>query len=408
MNSFNGLLLVFVMVLFPQLPIGMRIEHIVLPAVFLITLIHFVMNGVKFDDRFICGVLCLGGAAMYAAVGTLAGGVGGEAASPFNMLVRLLMPVLMFLSFFGILYQTTFPLKRAAVCIVIACSFAAAMSLSLTLFGRPDILGFWVHTDIDGVWAQSLVVGRYNGIFNQPLEAGVFYGTGALAATYLLHIGRHKNLIFLALILIFIGGAATFSKNFVVLGAGLSILFAYWTRVASKIQVVILGIFVFSIIFVALQRNPDYLESFYQLYADGGILLAVTAGRLGSQDTEVSLLFGELWSNGSWLSGLGLGSYIPLDNGYLEYFYQGGIVSLAGYLLFLFCFLLISVVNLKFTAGKLLFILVVFIALASIGGPVITANRANLVLILLLVACVVDLQSKALLSTGNSRKRDVR
>ena len=117
--------------------------------------------------------------------------------------------------------------------------------------------------------------------------------------------------------------------------------------------------------------------------------MALTAGRLGAGDTEVSLLFSELWSQGFWVFGRGLGSHLPLDNGYLEYFYQGGILSLLGYIYFLVALYLSGVNEKSSLHGKLMNSLLFFIAVASLGGPVVTASRANIALILLVIACTV-------------------
>lgn len=120
--------------------------------------------------------------------------------------------------------------------------------------------------------------------------------------------------------------------------------------------------------------------------------MALTAGRLGSSDTEVSQLFAQLWTQGHWVYGRGVGSQLPLDNGYLEYFYQGGVLALCGYVVSLVALALPAVAHARRIEGKLLFYLLLFVVIASLGGPVVTANRANVTLMLLMVACIVTMR----------------
>ena len=119
--------------------------------------------------------------------------------------------------------------------------------------------------------------------------------------------------------------------------------------------------------------------------------MAISAGRLGSSETGVSQLFADLWDRDRWILGRGLGSHLPLDSGYLEYFYQGGALAIVGYLAFLVV-LAVAAIRYRATAGgKLIGCLLVLTVAGSTGGPVITASRASVAFMLLLAAAFVSI-----------------
>jgi hypothetical protein len=142
----------------------------------------------------------------------------------------------------------------------------------------------------------------------------------------------------------------------------------------------LLGIFsiiVIAIINLSFWVDASMVSAYTDLVDKGNVLMALTAGRFGSEQTDVMLLFKSVVKE-NLFNGKGLGTVLPLDNGYLEYFYQGGIGALISFLL-IHGLLMVGAWRFRSTkAGITLFFLAIYSLLASLGGPVITANRANI------------------------------
>jgi len=380
--------------LFPYLPAGLRVENIIFPffvAGYILSLrFNFKLGMIYLIQIFsllipLFGVLL----ASYVSFNT------GVAADPFVMFVRLSMPLLMLISFSAIVNKISNPLISVAFAIMVCAVPVSLVSLLSVFFDIAEFLQYWIKNDPDGVWAQSLAIGRFNGIFNQPLESGIFFSVALFSSIYLLKVlPRIRVLSLFCIVFVILGGLLSFSKNFTVLG----LIFGLYLLVALRMvsfQVaafafIFLCISVFSLVAVF---NNNYADSLVDLFEQGGFLLALTAGRLGAEDTGVSLLFSELFHQGYWFIGRGLGSHMPLDNGYLEYFYQGGVLALVGYLCFIVTLFGYRGNVISNHHKSLLNTLAFFVIFASLGGPVITASRANLPLIFLIVACVAKSQA---------------
>jgi hypothetical protein len=80
----------------------------------------------------------------------------------------------------------------------------------------------------------------------------------------------------------------------------------------------------------------------------------------------------------------------------LEYAYQGGIFSLIGYIFFIINGFVISYINRKDLTSKFLNIIFVYVLIASVGGPVITSNRSNIIVLILICSLVVFKDNKLL------------
>ncbi|WP_159566739.1 hypothetical protein [Budvicia diplopodorum] len=246
------------------------------------------------------------------------------------------------------------------------------------IFRVDDVFNLYAVGGYDGVWWQAYNLNRYTGIFNQPLESGIFYSTMLFVVILL---NKQKFLtgwrFYFYLLFILIGGALSFSKNFIVLGLFIALLQYLILNPKKIVQLtcVLVPVLLFlSFIFINIS-NASYLESFVDLYNENGFLYAITAGRFGSGQTQLELMIHEFIANG-FLYGVSINSTLPFDNAYIEYAYQGGIVPLIMYVSF---FLLIFIFGLslnKNAYGKTLLIIACYGIFCSIGGPVINANRA--------------------------------
>jgi hypothetical protein len=387
--------LLMLMSIMPYLSGGMRIEHIILPPMALIAALYALQKkGSLHVAPAAIALLALTASLVALVLGSALSELTGSATSSINMFVRLLMPMLMLAAFPYALAQTPLPLMSVAKAIVGTAIVASFFTLASVFFDIASILSLWVRTEDEAVWTQAIAIGRFTGLFNQPLEAGVFFSVALFAQLYLFKVRtQYRVFNIIGLLAICIGGFLSLSKNFTILGIAFALGFStsinLLTLRAAFLLLVVCGSGISTLV---LKLNAIYADSFINLFEEGGLLLALTAGRLGSADTEVSQLFAQLWGQGHWFFGRGLGSQLPLDNGYLEFFYQGGIFAFVGYLIFLATLSIYAVMRRQYIEGKLMMYLLLFIIGSSFGGPVISANRANVALMLLIAACIVSIR----------------
>jgi hypothetical protein len=390
--------------LLPYLFLNMRFEHIVIPVLLFFSFFH--LRHPRTDLLLsVLGLLFALGALL---LGSSISGETGLSTSSFNSFVRILMPTIMLMSFPMLMTLVDRPLDRTANAILTFCFIAVVFTIASLQFPYVgDILKYWVRADEENsVWTASRDVGRYNGIFNQPLEAGTFYSVGLIASVYL---GKKNSsnrwLLIVSVLMIALGGSLSLSKNFLIIGIAISFIFAMWIGLVSiKWALLIVTPVILILGYYVLQSNVTYFDSLYDLYLSGGTLSALSAGRYGLNESEVSWLFSETWNGKSFLLGHGLGSYLPLDSGYLEFFYQGGIMALSGYLVFLGSIALLAWRHRAKDEGKMLFVLVLYTAAASFGGPIISASRASVPLMLLISASAAGIRLSNHINKNFSRR----
>ena len=377
--------------LLPYLPYGLRVEHVLVPALLLWPI--FSAKRVHVETPLIVGGLMLGAlAAAYFSQQSLETGADAD---PLSQFVRLLLPVFGLMVLPSVLPQQDNVAVKVSEAAVVAGALAATFT-ALSLFSNlaQTLLTFWVQGQEGSVWQSAYDVGRYTGIFNQPIEAGIFYSVCLIGAVHAYRYGKMNRIfLLLAMALIIFGGTASLSKNFIVLGTACAVGYAFLNKLLSRSLLVILSIPIIAAAPMGLQRlNINYITSLRDLYLDQGIIGALSAGRFGSEGGSVSMLFESLLVSGDWLTGRGLGSHLPLDSGYLEYFYQGGILSLAGYVLALAVLSKYGWANRTHRDGPLLMVLMAYIWLSSAGGPTITASRTGIIVLILVCACLVSIR----------------
>ena len=227
----------------------------------------------------------------------------------------------------------------------------------------------------------GLTMGRFTGIFNQPAEAGLAYGLGLFAWAYLNSFGNKVSFLsrkdYLLLGLVAVGGFFSISKIFLIIGVP---MFLFYLLIISR-KTHILNLKFLAIVMIGITVIGYFLrsrETFYSLYTlmeafDNRSISALTGGRLGQQ-SSVGEQFQYIWGRDP-LYGLGFASYTCLDNGYLEFFAQGGLACLVVYIALLVCMFLAALKHIKTEEGRFLMFIVVFISAAAVGMPPLTANR---------------------------------
>lgn len=378
--------------LLPYLSGNLRFEHVAIPALTAWAILQ--ARRVHPETAWIVGGLMIG--ALATAFFSRYSYLTGAMSDPLPQFIRLILPALMMATFPSLVPQDEdSSIHMAKATVVLGGICASFTAISLVSGPVNGLLVLWVRSDEGGTWFSSQDIGRYTGIFNQPIEAGIFYSIALIAVIHLLRYTKmSRTLLIAAMIVISFGGAASLSKNFIVLGAAAAVGYAFLIRLISRNAVLVLSIPIIISAPVLLERvNQNYFDSLKYLYNEGGILAALSAGRFGYSEASVSILFDSLVSSGDWLAGRGLGSQLPLDNGFLEYLYQGGILALLGYIVALTALTIYAWKNRAYRDAKLLLIIMAYTWLASTGGPAITASRAGTALLLLVSACLASIRA---------------
>lgn len=245
------------------------------------------------------------------------------------------------------------------------------------------------------VASRAAAMGRYSGIFNQPVEAGLAYSLGVLA---LIHLVSRHQLRWLGAsvvgVLIVIGGLLPVSKVFVLGGLPLAVLYLIWETGAAGIRtsvrvVVVAGASVAVALLIWVVHGDQWRGAGRLgrlVVADsehGDLLRFYTAGRFGVEGHVLS-------DGGSVLSsspvlGFGLGHGLVVDNAYLEMLALAGVIGLIIYSGVLIALLMLIVSRWRGSVGRFLVVVLLLIVGGGMGSPVLTMNRTGTLLWTVLV-----------------------
>lgn len=232
----------------------------------------------------------------------------------------------------------------------------------------------------------AMTNGRYSGVFNQPMEAGVAYSIGLLAWLYLSEkINTSTFKYTLSLFLMVIGGLVTVSKVFIFGGLGLFFLGALINKSLRKriiklmIRTLIIAVPGFFLVF-RTWSGLEYLLRFTT--PTEGFLTMVTAGRFGEESQQASL-FSEVWSENP-IFGRGFGVTEIYDSEFFRFFAIGGTTGLILYGIIIVILIYAGIKSIKINRfkeeSKLFILLIVLIIGTGIGAPTLTLNRSSVIL----------------------------
>lgn len=247
------------------------------------------------------------------------------------------------------------------------------------------------------VWMAAADLGRFTGIFNQPMESGLTYSIGLLAWGYVSRVrGSRSVTAYVVLFLLLLGGAIGTSKVFLIGGFPLFLLYMFSLRsvgrtISNARLWLVAGIGVAALaVMLANWKGRTYFEILMTSSNRWDLLTLISGGRFGGgQDTHVKELFVRV-TRESPLFGFGFGAEHTFDSTYAEFFVSGGAVSI---LLLLGLFAVLAWFGWKAATegleeGRLLAAIVVLLVGAGIGAPTVTINRFSTVLWLLVVLII--------------------
>lgn len=288
------------------------------------------------------------------------------------------------------------------ICLLLAANTAIAVA-SIFFDTWPFVRLFVRETTATGasVWESAALNGRYSGVFDQPMEAGVAYSAGLAAWVYwVAKIGRPRIRHLVLLGALVLGGFLSVSKVFIL--GGLPLCMLYLARTFRMKPGTILRFCLATIMFAAafvpaalwLLRRWSGQSFFLRLFdadliSSQGLVALYSAGRFGSGPTTVAGLFATAWKEAP-IQGFGFGAFSPLDSAYIQFFYQGGLVALSLYLLMLGALAVHAVRHRRAAPdeSRLLLVLLVLVAGAGLGAPALTLNRSSVVVWGLIVLAV--------------------
>lgn len=265
--------------------------------------------------------------------------------------------------------------------------FSSSNEYLLTMFtGTREVTFGSQSQQFAGETAASLALsaGRIPGVFTQVFEAGTAYSFGLVCFSYIRTIEPKKitrNLIILLMILV--GGTLTFSKVFFLIGSLATIYFLGITRLI-KILIIIFPILAVTLIYfpeleiAGIPFGQGFASITRLFVATGGISIEVlTSGRFGPQ-SDITRGMLDVFA-ASPIFGLGFGSIETSDFSLYEVISIGGMLALLTYLFLFFLFIFFAAVQ-KAKIDRKFFLAIIFIAMiASLGGPIITANRIAII-----------------------------
>jgi hypothetical protein len=250
------------------------------------------------------------------------------------------------------------------------------------------------------VWSNAIAMGRYPGLFNQPLECGLAHSIGVLSWIY--YVSREKRLRYRDVFIfmgVSLGGFLSVSKVFLLGGLPLAVIYWFWCKgmaLSSLFVITIISSLMAGVIIVLSSdwAGYDRMTSYFSVLGEDVDSVAFyTAGRFGADKSNLMRLFDKTWENAP-LFGFGFGAFfgIAADNAYIEFFYQGGLVALG---LYIGVVVVIGAVSLqavrqKNAEGKILVLILILIIGAGIGSPVLTLNRAS-IFIWVLIVCIITI-----------------
>jgi len=259
----------------------------------------------------------------------------------------------------------------------------------------PILSSFWTSAAETGSTAENAAaLGRFGGIFNQPVEAGLMHGIGGIAAIYAWH---HRPVLLMLLVsVITLGGLISVSKVFILGGIPAILIYWFWSQRGGKKIFTFFGLGLAAL--AVLQSGiidqwsgANYLGRLFAVQ-DGDFLAFYSAGRY-EDESQVSRVIGHALES-SPIVGVGAGGWqVPYDSAIVESLVTGGVLGLAMYAAIIIGMLTI-IPKLSGHERMFAFTLTVITVAGAAGFSPFTANRTGTVLWLLIALLVLAIRAR--------------
>ena len=396
LNIYNKLPFIFIIFAFGpyvHLGLGLRLEHLLIyPFSLLFFMIFLLKKQFLIKNVFVLFSIWLV-SAIFLITRTLLEGLSSEAFLGFVAEVESFIQPLAVMSAFLFL-TIKFSENEAKSRIITACKVLIIMLSLNSMWSIINIFidlssinsYFWGSSD-GSVASNAITNGRYSGIFNQPMEAGVMYSLGLFTWIYLSeNVNIFKLKYTVALFLMIIGGLLTVSKVFLFGGLALFTLGVVFNK---RIWKLVFSLTFWSLIigvpaFYYLTKTWDGLNYLLRFFdsSNADFLYLITAGRFGANAQQFGLFSG-VWDTHP-LIGTGFGKNPVYDSAFFYFFGNGGLIGLMFYLSIL---VILSSLSLKFfvankgnSESKFFIFIFLLVVGASFGTPILTLNRVSVVL----------------------------
>jgi hypothetical protein len=280
-------------------------------------------------------------------------------------------------------------LARAAFWTVVLMLVNTATAL-LSSFAGLTWDRWWSSSD-SSTAANAALLGRYSGLINQPAEAGVLYGLALICALFL---WPHRPELLLPIVLVLtVGGVLTTSKVFL----GLVIPIVVWQllrirggRGGRLLGAALLLVAAWGVVqsgALSAWSGSTRLERLFSV-TDRSLASQFSGNRYGATST-LRPVTDAVMSGPRWMGFGGGGLQVAYDSGFVETMVLAGIFGLLAVLVLIV--VLFSAWQ-RMDRGRertMLGCLVVLLAVANLGVPSFTANRAATVVWVLLTLLVV-------------------
>lgn len=268
-----------------------------------------------------------------------------------------------------------------AVAILAAANGALAIVMTQVDLSRL-MRNWWASADLVGGKTTAefaAELGRVSGVFNQPAEAGLLYGIAGVCAVY---VWREKPIrLYLILTLVVIGGLLAVSKIFI-LGAIPVLAWQVWRTRHGKLGALFAGgLIALGVAQTGLFANwsgAGFLGRLFQPGSSDSLVDLYSAGRFGSSST-LSVIVNDIMGTSPVIGVGARGLTVPYDNGWVEALVVAGIVGVACYTIALVLFARLAR-KLEGPESSLMWGLTIVATAGSLGLPALTANRAGLLL----------------------------
>lgn len=386
---------------------GVRLEHFVIYPSFGLVALLFIFKMSRFRIERNLFVFTAFWFTLVAWIVWISAGMKGEALGSLSTFENFLQPLalMMLVVVFSRYYRVSDWFEPVVRAFLVAMGFNSLI-IALQVLLDPMLYGglemFVRATGDTTVAERAATVGRYLGIYDQPLEAGANYSLAVLSWAYLENVRQNVGggFKYPLLVLIILGGLVTVSKVFVIGGLFLFLVYIFFysrrsTRRHFMVTLPVLGGIVAYYLFVTVWRGTRYLLRLFRFSGgDQGLLAKYTAGRFGVEDSPVVEVFTRVY-NESFIYGFGMAEPPILDNGFSQVFFHGGLIGLAIYAALLIWLVYKGWEMYYYRNRKWVFFLFI-VALVwglNVGGPAFTLNRFS-VNVTLLLAMMLLMQSE--------------